>query len=367
MKRIVFISSLLAGGGVEVILQSLVAELASSGWDVTIWTPTPDPEALRRHYPPGVHYRPYAFWRQPFRRFSLRHVFFKLCKLLMEGLVLRLRRWDTVVAMQEGEAMLLASRLRARRKLAWVHTDYATLHWSGYCFGSDEAERACMAGFDKVVCVSETVRRGICGTIGDPGNLCLRYNPINAERIRARAREPIPESAPKDEPLLVAVGRLVPGKRFDLLLDVCRELRQERRFTLWIVGGGAEEEALRAQIAWAGLSNCVLLGQRDNPYPYIARADWLLSASESESYGLTVQEALILGVPVLACACGGIAECLDPRFGILTGLERDALRDALRRVLDDPSLREGYARRIAKEFQCDELWQPRLNKITTLL
>ena len=109
MKRIVFISSLLAGGGVEVILQSLVAELASSGWDVTIWTPTPDPEALRRHYPPGVHYRPYAFWRQPFQRFSLRHVFFKLCKLLMEGLVLRLRRWDTVVAMQEGEAMLRGS------------------------------------------------------------------------------------------------------------------------------------------------------------------------------------------------------------------------------------------------------------------
>ena len=224
-----------------------------------------------------------------------------------------------------------------------------------------------MAGFERVLCVSETVRRGIRATIGDPGNLCLRYNPIDGERIRALSREPVAEAAPKDGPLLVAVGRLVAGKRFDLLLDVCGELRRDHRFTLWIVGGGEEEAALRAQIARAGLTNCVLLGQRENPYPYIARADWLLSASESESYGLTVQEALILGVPVLACACGGIAECLDPRFGILTGLERDALRDALRRVLDEPGLRAEYAARIAGEFQSGELWQPRLEAIKTLL
>ena len=221
-----------------------------------------------------------------------------------------------------------------------------------------------MASFDAVVCVSETVRRGVTETVGDPGNLRVLYNPIDADAIRAKAAQrPADAEKPAGGPLFVAVGRLTAGKRYDLLLDVCRELSSEHRFTLWIVGGGEEETALRAQLAASGCSNLRLLGQRENPYPYIAQADWLLSASESESYGLTVQEALILGVPVLACACGGVAESLDTRFGILCSLEREALLPALRRVLEEPALHEARAEAIARDYDRDALWAPRLAAI----
>ena len=264
--------------------------------------------------------------------------------------------------------MRLASRLRGRRKLAWVHTDYKTLRWTNWHFHSDGEERACMASFDAVVCVSETVRRGVCETLGDPGNLRVRYNPIDVSGILKKAAyRPGDAVKPADGPLFVAVGRLAPGKRFDLLLDVCRELSADHRFTLWIIGGGEEEAVLRAQLAASGCENLRLLGPRSNPYPYIAQADWLLSASESESYGLTVQEALILGVPVLACACGGVAESLDERFGVLCGLEREELGAALRRVLEDPPLRESYAARIARDYERDTLWEARLKAIREMI
>ena len=132
---------------------------------------------------------------------------------------------------------------------------------------------------------------------------------------------------------------------------------------LRIVGGGELEETLRRQLADYALPQLRLLGARENPFPYIAQADWLVSASESESYGLTVQEALILGVPVLACACGGVAESLDERFGILCGLEREELGAALRRVLEDPALRESYAARIARDYERGALWEARLKAI----
>lgn len=361
-KQILLLNDRLAGGGAERVAQLVAALAAEEGAALTLWAPEGSAEELRRLYPAGTRRRRLPFWGEDAARFTPRWFFQRLCRTLFEGALLRLRRWDCVIAMKEGPSLRLASRLRAGRKLAWVQTDFATLHWSRFSFHSDAEERACMAGFDSVVCVSETVRKGILATVGDPGNLTVRYNPIDAGRILALAREPIAEARPEGT-LLVAVGRLDSGKRFDLLLDVCRELRAERPFTLWLVGGGEEEAALRAQIEAAGLRDCVLLGQRENPYPYIARADWLLSASESESYGLTVQEALILGVPVLACACGGIAECLDPRFGLLTGLSRDALRDALRRVLENPALREDYAARIAADFSRESLWQPRREAI----
>ncbi len=367
-KQILLINDRLCGGGAEQITQRIAADLAAQGAALTVYAPEGTREELAAHYPAGTRFRRYPFWEGESRRFSLRWFWQRGCRVLYERVLLRLKRWDCVAAMKEGPCMRLASRLRAKKRLAWVHTDYKTLRWTNWHFHSDGEERACMASFDAVVCVSETVRRGVCETLGDPGNLCVRYNPIDVSGILKKAAyRPGDAVKPADGPLFVAVGRLAPGKRFDLLLDVCRELSADHRFTLWIIGGGEEEAALRAQLAASGCENLRLLGPRSNPYPYIAQADWLLSASESESYGLTVQEALILGVPVLACGCGGVAESLDERFGILTGLDREALLDGLRRVLEHPELRERYAESIENAYDRDALWSPRLNAIRRLI
>ena len=363
-KRILLLNDRLAGGGAEQVLQRVAADLAAQGAALTVWAPEGTEEELRRLYPAGTRFRRYPFWEGESRRFSPRWFFQRGCRVLFERVLLRLRHWDRVVAMKEGPCMRLASRLRAEKKLAWVHTDYRSFRWTHWHFGSDEAERACMAAFDAVVCVSETVRRGLLDTVGDPGNLRVLYNPIDAAAVEAKAR-PVPDDAqrPADGPLLVAVGRLAEGKRFDLLLAVCRELARECRFTLRIVGGGELEERLRRQLADYALPQLRLLGARENPFPYIAQADWLVTASESESYGLTVQEALILGVPVVGCACAGVAESLDERFGILCGLEREALLAALRRALTEPGLREECARNIARLYDRDALGEPRLKAI----
>ena len=363
-KRILLLNDRLAGGGAEQVLQRIAADLAARGAELTVWAPEGTREELERLYPAGTRFHRLPFWDGESARFSPRWFFQRACRVLFERGLLRLRRWDRVVAMKEGPCMRLASRLRAEKKLAWVHTDYASFRWTNWHFPSDEAERACMAAFDAVVCVSETVRRGVIGTIGDPGNLRVLYDPVDAAAV-VRKAQPVPEEAqrPADGPLLVAVGRLAAGKRFELLLDVCRELARDHRFTLRIVGGGELEEPLRRQLADYALPQFCLLGHRDNPYPYIAQADWLISASESESYGLTVQEALILGVPVVGCACGGVAESLDERFGILCGLERGELLAALRRALEQPGLREEYARNIACFYDRDALWAPRLAAI----
>ena len=363
-EKVLLLNDRLRGGGAELVMQRVAADLAARGAELTVWAPEGTRAELERYYPAGTRFRRYPFWEGESRRFSLRWVGQRVCRVLFERLLLRLRRWDCVAALKEGPCMRLASHLRARRKLAWVHTDYNSLRWTQFHFRSDEEERACMAGFDEIVCVSETVRRGVLDTVGDPGNLRVLYNPIDAALIREKACAPVDDAAkPAEGPVLTAVGRLAAGKRFDLLLDVCAELSRDHRFTLQIVGGGEEESALREQLAALGLENLRLLGHRDNPYPYIAQSDWLLSASESESYGLTVQEALILGVPVAACACGGVAESLDGRFGLLCGLEREELLAALRRVLEDPTLRERCAANIARFYDADSLWAPRLEAI----
>lgn len=369
MKRhILFINDRLHSGGVELVLQNLLAYLNTPENSLSIWAPEGDRETLRKKYSNRIHWSRLPFWYGPSRRFSPKWFFQRVSRLLFEDFLLKLRRWDAVVAFKEGPSMRVASKLRARKKLAWIHTDYEHFYWSGCNFRSPEDELRCMKRFDHLVCVSDATRLSVKNTLGDPGNMLTCYNPINSAAVLRAAALPAEDCIrPEGKPLFVSVGRLSEVKRYDMLIEICAELAQDFDFELWIIGGGELEKNLRSRLECTGL-NCIrLLGCRDNPYPYIAQADWLISSSRSESYGITIQEALLLGVPVLASYCPAIEESLDPRFGILAGQDSVSLAAAIREVLVHPELGENYRREIRAHYDRESLWQPRLEKIKALL
>lgn len=366
-KEILLINDRLHAGGAELVLQTLAAALVGRGDRLTVWAPEGDRATLRQKYPTGTRFARLPFWDKPCRRWSPKWFFCRGCRVLFEGFLLKLKKWDAVIAMKEGPSMRLAAKLRAEQKLAWVHTDYHSLHWTSCTFHDDEEERRCMAGFDKVVCVSATCADGVRSTVGDPGNLCVRHNPLDVSAIAAAAAAEPPDCRrPTGKPLLVAVGRLSPVKRYELLMDICKRLEAAFDFELWIVGGGELEESLREKQRREGIDNVHLLGARDNPYPYMACADWFVSSSESEGYGLVIQEALALGVPVIAARCGAVEESLDPAFGILTDSDAAALEAGLRRILAQPELSGQYKARIARDYDAAALWQPRIDAILEL-
>lgn len=366
-KDILLINDRLHAGGVELVLQELSAALAARGDRITVWAAEGDRDTLREKYPAGTRFSRLPFWDKPCRRWSAQWFFRRACRVLFEGFFLRLKKWDAVLAIKEGACMRLASKLRAQRKIAWVHTDYSAFHWTNCEFHSDAEELACMRRFDTVACVSGAVAGGLVRSIGDPGNIRVLYNPLDVASVTAKA-----ETAPADcvppvgKPLFVSVGRLSAVKRYGMLMDICKRLGAEFDFELWIVGGGELEEQLREKQRREGIDNVRLLGARDNPYPYVACADWFISSSASEGYGLVVQEALVLGVPVIAARCAAVEESLDPAFGILTDSSSAALEAGLRRILAQPALSGEYKARLARDFDPAGFWQPRIDAILAL-
>ncbi|MET8682288.1 glycosyltransferase [Streptomyces sp. NPDC004647] len=139
----------------------------------------------------------------------------------------------------------------------------------------------------------------------------FRFDP--AARAAARARLGIPEQA------FVAggVGRLVPGKRYDVLLRAVAELPGAR---LLLVGDGPERAALEQLAARLGAAGRVrLLGERDGSVQasadrpsgipgLLAAMDVFVSPSAEETFGLAVLEALAAGLPVLHVTCPAIEE-----------------------------------------------------------
>lgn len=113
---------------------------------------------------------------------------------------------------------------------------------------------------------------------------------------------------------------------------------------------------------------CVkLLGQKDNPYPYMKMSDYFISTSRTESYGLALQEALILGVPVIATECAAIRETIDEQFGIIVENSISGVINGMRRVLTNPDMSLQYRNAISSAYNTEELWEPRLVQIENVL
>ncbi|WP_070013366.1 glycosyltransferase [Streptomyces abyssalis] len=165
---------------------------------------------------------------------------------------------------------------------------------------------------------------------------------------------PNPVHAPRTEPshgtsrLIVAAGRLDPGKRFDLLIGAFAALADELPdWRVRIYGRGPDHARLRALIDETELTDRVfLMGPRNPIETEWAKASIAVSASDAESFGLTIIEAMHSGVPVVSTDCPvGPREIIDDgRDGLLIPVgDQEALVDALRTLATDPGLRRSLS------------------------
>jgi glycosyltransferase involved in cell wall biosynthesis len=190
----------------------------------------------------------------------------------------------------------------------------------------------------------------------------------DAAVYRARMRLPgvhvraIPNSVPDPGPLpagepshvIAAAGRLVRGKRFDLLIEAFADIAVKYpQWTLRVYGAGTDRERLRRLIDERGLDGrAALMGVVSPIEAEFAKAAIVASASDAESFGMTLVEAMRCGVPVVATDCPlGPAEIVrdgvDGRL-VPTG-DRHALAAALGELIaDEPARRRmGEAARLA--------------------
>ena len=144
-------------------------------------------------------------------------------------------------------------------------------------------------------------------------------------------------------PRIVAVGKLNLLKAQHVLLQALGTLAAEKRkFELLMAGDGPERARLCELAKQLGLADRVrFLGDVDDMPRLLATAHLLVHPSKSEGLSNAILEGMAEGLPVVASAVGGNPEIVaDGVSGLLVPPERpDLLAAAIRRLLDDPSLR----------------------------
>lgn len=118
---------------------------------------------------------------------------------------------------------------------------------------------------------------------------------------------PEPDVPPADgtAKVIAAAGRLARAKWFDLLIEAFAEVAAKHpHWNLRIYGDGIDRERLQQLIETRNLSGQVgLMGVRSPIEAEFAKASIMASASDAESFGVTLMEAMRCGVPVVAADC----------------------------------------------------------------
>lgn len=153
---------------------------------------------------------------------------------------------------------------------------------------------------------------------------------------------------PPHRPLLVTASRLAREKSVELVLRAFAHIAAGREAALLVVGGGPEEAALRALAAELGVADRTvftgLLPQR-RALECMAAGDVFLYASQTETQGLVVIEAMAAAVPVVAVAAGGVSDAIrDGETGALVPPDPQAIAARALALLDDPERRHRLGR-----------------------
>ena len=197
-----------------------------------------------------------------------------------------------------GLMNIVRDKVKAKKKVTWIHTDYSKV--SVY----PEMELPVWDSFDQIVSISETSTDAFVQVFPSlKEKVTVIENILSPAFVRSRASEDSAEDMIKKEGkiCLLSVGRFCTAKNYDNLPFILKGIREKGINAKWyIIGYGGDEPLIRQRIEEAGMQNHVIvLGKKENPYPYIKACDWYVQPSRYEGKSVTVREAQMLCKPVI--------------------------------------------------------------------
>jgi N-acetyl-alpha-D-glucosaminyl L-malate synthase BshA len=215
---------------------------------------------------------------------------------------------------------------------------------------------------DAVTVVSEFLKQETQRVLGFNGPLEVIYNffaPRRPRRSRAEVRGEL--GVTENEVMIIHSSNLRPVKRIDLLLETVARVRPRESFKLVVLAGGSFEPYLK-DVQRLGLKDRVIVHEKVNEIEdYLQAADLGFFTSETESFCLSILEAMYFGCPSVARRAGGIPEVVeDGVSGILVPSDGpDELAKAIESLIQEPKRRKemGQAaqRRAREKFSAEAI------------
>ena len=256
----------------------------------------------------------------------------------------------------------VSEKVQAKRKIAWVHTDYSTIETD------IDMDLKMWNKFDYIMAVSEECKNAFLKKYPIlKDKVKVMENITSPEFIRKMAEEHIEEDIEEDINFkLISVARLSHAKGIDNAVRALKGLHNRGLTNIkwYVVGYGGDEQMIRNLIKENNLEDSfILLGKKINPYPYMKVADIYIQPSRYEGKAVTVGEAQILGKPVIITNYTTANSQVNNGFdGYICELSVKGIVEAIEKLYRDKDLRERLSRNCininySNSYELEKLYQ----------
>lgn len=289
-----------------------------------------------------------------------------LWKLLADGARRFPQEYDLAVSFIEGASTYyVANHVQAKHKIAYVHVDY---EMAGYTTDLDEGA---YEAIDEIYAVSDEVQKGFLKVHPE----CLPkmrvfHNILDRKSILKMAMKGTGFEDDYEGYRILTVGRLNVQKAYEIAIQALALVRSHGYDARWYaMGEGVMREDLERKIAQNGLQDdFILMGKRSNPYPYYWECDLYVHATRFEGKSIAVQEAQILGCPIIVSDVNGNREQVNHGIdGMICALNPAAVAEAIEFMIENPEARARMGEAAChKEVEHDQELEDLLKKLKGL-
>lgn len=229
-------------------------------------------------------------------------------------------------------------KVNALKKVAWIHTDYNSM------ILNKKSEKKIWGMYDHIVSISEKCTESFCSVFSELSSKVIYIeNILVPENIIAQADEEVKLNKNSEEIMLCTVGRFCYQKNFDNIPNICKIIVESGYSVKWyLIGFGTDEPLIKQKILEACMQeHVILLGKKDNPYPYIKMCDIYIQPSRCEGKAVTVREAQILEKPVVITAFPTAESQLsNGEDGIIVPIDNKGCANGIISLINNEDLRK---------------------------
>lgn len=200
----------------------------------------------------------------------------------------------------------------------------------------------------RVITPTKLGRRQLARDLGEyplPGHWSVIPHPSPSLNLSPQFEARSELRLDQDAFYILAVGRIVPLKDFDTLIEACGDINQVKNWKLVILGDGNRETLLQTAVDRGLQKDSLIITATDDIGLWYSAADIYVSTSLTESFGMANHEAVCSGLPSILTAVAAVPEVSGNSSYLIPASNPQVLTNAIEDLMHDEKLRDRLTQR----------------------
>lgn len=354
-KMIIYMSKISVGGMERALINLINQSNFTKNYDITLYVLYSQEQKYLEELQSKVNVK--LLWEKKWSILGKLVCAIKMASYLIK-LKLTKNKYDVAICYPYQHRILsILTRNTSKNNIIFIHNNLKVRYGDSL---EKQKKKLQYDKFSKVVCVSNdalNIFREIYPEY--QGKSITINNYIDGDGIIKLSNEKIKDNIKFDKTTFINISRHEEkAKKISRIIEASKKLKAENaKFQVILIGDGEDHQLYKDLIDKYDLNDYVLLlGKQINPYNYLKKSNCLIMSSFYEGYGIVLDEARILNIPIISTDVADAKIILDSGYGILCENSEEGIYKGMKKFI-----KEGY--KIKKKFDHKEF----NNNITKLL